>query len=242
MNYDVFISYSSKDYETVKKIVAKLESNNIDCWIAPRNIKAGEKFASAIVNGITKSCVVLLIFSERANTSEHIENEIDLAFGKSKIIIPFRIEDVPMKDELKYYVSKTQWIDGFPDFESKIDYLSKKISDVILGIKNTEGHYDIIRNDDGELLLFINPREFEPKNPRLVFDGGDMALLYRSKKSAVMLNNIASPASEALCIVEKICVVEVQNDEAVRQYYVPIKIVKSLDTLLCEAKSKEKNN
>lgn len=41
-----------------------------------------------------------------------------------------------------------------------------------------------------EILIFIKYRAGGPENPRLVYDGGAHALLYRSRESAVVLNSI----------------------------------------------------
>ena len=42
MAHDVFISYSHKDKPIAYGICAKLETVGVRCWIAPRDITAGE--------------------------------------------------------------------------------------------------------------------------------------------------------------------------------------------------------
>ena len=48
--------------------------------------------------------------------------------------------------------------------------------------KNSQqaGRYDMLQNAAGEILIIIEYREGGPENPRLVYDGGEQALLYRS--------------------------------------------------------------
>ena len=58
------------------------------------------------------------------------------------------------------------------------------------------GRYDMLQNAAGEILIIIEYREGGPENPRLVYDGGDQALLYRSRESAFMLNSIAKVINE----------------------------------------------
>lgn len=48
MQYDVFISYSSKDSATAQAICHELEDNHIRCWMAPRDIPIGSKYATVI--------------------------------------------------------------------------------------------------------------------------------------------------------------------------------------------------
>ena len=45
--------------------------------------------------------------------------------------------------------------------------------------KNSQqaGRYDMLQNAAGEILIIIEYREGGPENPRLVYDGGEQALL-----------------------------------------------------------------
>ncbi len=57
-----------------------------------------------------------------------------------------------------------------------------------------EGKYDILQNAAGEILIIIKYHQGGPENPRFVYDGGSSALLYRSRESAIMLDNINEKA------------------------------------------------
>ena len=57
-----------------------------------------------------------------------------------------------------------------------------------------EGKYDILQNAAGEILIIIKYHQGGPENPRFVYDGGSTALLYRSRESAIMLDNINDKA------------------------------------------------
>ncbi len=52
MAHDVFISYSTKDKSIADAICSILESTQIRCWIAPRDITPGVPFAEAIIDNI----------------------------------------------------------------------------------------------------------------------------------------------------------------------------------------------
>jgi hypothetical protein len=54
----VFISHSTKDKETAEAICRRLESEGIECWIAPRDIKVGSEWSEAIMRGIAKRSTV----------------------------------------------------------------------------------------------------------------------------------------------------------------------------------------
>ena len=52
MPHEVFISHSSKDKVYADAVCARLESEGIRCWIAPRDILPGMSWGSAIVEAI----------------------------------------------------------------------------------------------------------------------------------------------------------------------------------------------
>lgn len=96
--------------------------------------------------------------------------------------------------------------------------------------KNSQqaGRYDMLQNAAGEILIIIEYREGGPENPRLVYDGGEQALLYRSRESAFMLNSIAREARMPLKSVNEVLMVEIENDDVAREYRVPVRVVRNL--------------
>lgn len=109
---EVFISYSTKNKELADAVVKKLEENGIGCWYAPRNIRPGQEWVNAINNAIDVAKVFLLLYTEDSNESKQVANEIALAFNSCKDILPYRVSDVPMSNEIKYYLSRYQWMDA----------------------------------------------------------------------------------------------------------------------------------
>lgn len=94
-----------------------------------------------------------------------------------------------------------------------------------------EGRYDILQNAAGEILIIIKYREGGPENPRLVYDGGAHALLYRSRESAVLLDSININARQPLKSVDEVIMVEIEDDDVAREYKVPVRLVKDLEAL-----------
>lgn len=131
MAHDVFISYSSKDKEAAEAVCAKLESEGIKCWIAPRDIPPSARYAQSIINGINASRLMIFIFSSHANDSEHVESEIDRAYNKRIPIIPLRIEDLPLSGSLEYYLSTAQWFDALPPIEKHLERLPKAVRQLL---------------------------------------------------------------------------------------------------------------
>lgn len=94
-----------------------------------------------------------------------------------------------------------------------------------------EGTYTIFQNEQGEILIMLNHRRGGPENPRLVYDGGNRALLYRSRESAVFLENINEEARPSIKAVDEVLVAELDGEEVAREYEVPVRIVRSLEAL-----------
>ena len=110
---DIFISYSSKDKPIANKLCKYLEKRGINCWIAPRDVRAGFQYGSEIVRAIKSSKVMVLLISNNSNSSlSKVTNEIEIASNKEKIIIPFKIEEVILDDALEFFLGKVHWVDA----------------------------------------------------------------------------------------------------------------------------------
>ncbi len=99
-------------------------------------------------------------------------------------------------------------------------------------VSEQEDSYDIVENNAGEIMIIIKYRDGGPENPRFVYDGGALALLYRSRESAILLDNIDERARQPLKSVETILLVELDGNDVAREYDVPTRIVKDLPSLL----------
>lgn len=107
---DVFISHSSKDAAIANKICGILEKNGISCWLAPRNIMPGDDWATAIAKAITTTKVFIIIYSANSAASTQVPKEIMLAGSKSSYIIPYKIDDTPLKENFEYHLGASHWI------------------------------------------------------------------------------------------------------------------------------------
>ena len=75
----VFISYSSKEYATTLQIRSALESNRIECWMAPESIPAGSDYADEIQTAIENCEAFLLVLSAASQRSKWVRKELDKA-------------------------------------------------------------------------------------------------------------------------------------------------------------------
>jgi hypothetical protein len=112
MAHDVFISHAYKDRSVAEAICEKLESAGLRCWMAPRNISAGEDWTKAIRNAIESARALVLVFSDNANGAPHIEREIANAFYTGRAIISFRLTTALPRREFLFYLSDARWYDA----------------------------------------------------------------------------------------------------------------------------------
>lgn len=127
MKYDVFISYSSLDQKVAEGVCAYLEQHCIRCFIAYRDIPKGVGWASAIVDALDESRMMIVVFSGNFNRSEQVDREIELASEDKKPILTFRISNDTFKGAKKYYLKNLNWIDAFPHPEQCFDSLCENV-------------------------------------------------------------------------------------------------------------------
>jgi TolB-like protein/Flp pilus assembly protein TadD len=132
MTPQVFISHSSKDKEIADAICQRLESADIPCWMAPRNIEFGSDWTEAIMRGITACRVFVLVFSENANVSGHVRREVAKAFSLGLQVIPFRIQEVLPQTGLSYFLETVHWLDAVTaPLEKHLNSLAERVQKLL---------------------------------------------------------------------------------------------------------------
>ena len=129
MGPKVFLSYSSEDKTIADRVCSALEAADIPCWIAPRDILPGVDYPTAIVEAISSVEVLVLILNRQAAASPHIRSEVGQAFNDKKRIIPFRLFNDRLPENLEYFLSMTQWRD---DTDGCTDENIKRLTEAIL--------------------------------------------------------------------------------------------------------------
>lgn len=131
--YDVFISYSHEDRLIAEGVCGYLEGKKIRCFIDYRDIPKGATWPSAIPPAIRDSGLMLAIFSKNFNASEQTDNEISIAANRKKPILVFRITDDNFDGTKEYFLTKSNWIEAFPDPQKSFGELHRNIC-ILLGM------------------------------------------------------------------------------------------------------------
>lgn len=137
--YDVFISYSRKDYKDeatkaeipgnpITAITEAFDQNNISYWIDREGIYSGQEFENIIIDAIDSSKVFLFVSSTNSNESKWTKSEIWEAFEEDKYIIPFKIENIDYHKSLKFKLRPLDFIEYFSDKEGAIQDLVRSVN------------------------------------------------------------------------------------------------------------------
>lgn len=159
MAHDVFICYSSRDKAVADAVCATLEGRKIRCWIAPRDVLPGVPYAEALIDAITQSQILVLVFSANANNSPQVMHEVERAVSKGIPILPLRIENVLPSKSMEYFISTTHWLDALtPPLEMHL----RRLADTIEKLLASEAAVEPLPSGEKAASEAESPRKAEP--------------------------------------------------------------------------------
>ena len=128
-----FISYASPDKNIADNLCSKLEARGIKVWYAPRDVIG--PYAEAIHKAINACTHFIVILSQNSVQSQHVLNEIDLAFKKLPNHVkfkPLRIDHSMFTPSFEYYLARQHWMDAIiPPLEDRlIEFVHKLEEDI----------------------------------------------------------------------------------------------------------------
>lgn len=159
MEHTIFISYSTKDTSIANELRADLEAAGLGCWIAPRDITPGEDWPTAIVGAVSRSRVMVLLFSSNANASADVSRELHLANDARVPIVALRLENVTPSLANQYCLADAHWLDANPPAREqfpKLIELLKSLWPDLAAADDADGSAK--RGFFVKLLSFLNAR------------------------------------------------------------------------------------
>jgi ABC-type oligopeptide transport system substrate-binding subunit len=201
-SFDVFVSYSTKDKVVADAVVAAHEQEGIRCWYAPRDIAPGADWADSITQAIQKCAMMVLVFSENANRSQRVIDEINYAISAQKPILPFRIEPHNPSGALSLHLSSRHWLDAYePSWEEHINRLVRSVEANLSAVSDEGGEPGgvIVKGETAGGMLAPQVRK---RNPIRVVAGVLGLIAVLSIAGVYMWNNLggdsaASPSTPA---------------------------------------------
>jgi hypothetical protein len=96
--YDVFLSYTAKDREWVRRLANALLEQGLNVWYDEIEIKPGDVWRDQTEKGLRASTYVVMVITSEAAHSNWQAAELGAALALKKPLIPIVAEDVPSKD------------------------------------------------------------------------------------------------------------------------------------------------
>lgn len=138
--YDVFISYSRKDYvdesknifpnNAISAVKDAFDKNGITYWFDEEGIYSGQAFVDIITEAIALSKAFVFISSKNSNHSKWTKSEILEAFDSDKTIIPFKIDNTEYDKSLKFFLRPLDFIPYFENKDNAIQELIRSVQKV----------------------------------------------------------------------------------------------------------------
>ena len=132
MAYNVFISYSTKNLHVVDWARVTLTQPGVtEVFAAEYSVLPSQKLNEEIVRGIRACDLFVLLWTHDARTSDYVPQEIGIAIGCTKTILPVVMEDnVPIPGfitDLKYLPAHKNWNGSFEWLTQFVHDNSKKL-------------------------------------------------------------------------------------------------------------------
>lgn len=122
----IFVSYSRKDIDFVKRLSSDLQKSNYDIWYDAL-ITGGESWADTLSKAIEGADIILVVISEDYKNSQWARKELEIGMvregEKKAVVIPLLIEQC----EPPLILIDKVFID-FTNYENGIKQLSKTLS------------------------------------------------------------------------------------------------------------------
>ena len=150
MAIDVFVSYhTATSLDTAKAVVQKLESQGLRCWYQDRDSHGS--FGGVIRRAIEECRAFVVILNGQSAHSPHVLNEVALAFGGRVEILPIRMTQESLGDDMEYYLTRFNQIDGHSrSWDAALEDLCRH---TLRALGRTETQVETIRYDDGRVYV-----------------------------------------------------------------------------------------
>jgi hypothetical protein len=110
----IFFSYARADAEFVLRLAKDLRSAGINLWVDQLDIRAGDRWDSAVERALKRCPYLLVILSPASVASHNVMDEVSVALETKKRIVPVHYRDC----EIPFRLKRLQYIDFRGDYNS----------------------------------------------------------------------------------------------------------------------------
>ena len=155
--YDVFISYSRRDYvdesynvipgNAIAEIQNVFDENGITYWFDKDGIYSGQEFIEIITGAIAESKMLIFISSKHSNESMWTADEIFEALDGEKAIIPVKIDNSQYNKKFKLLIRPLDYIDYQENPQNALKDLLRAINKVKEDIAQKQREEEKLRQE-----------------------------------------------------------------------------------------------
>lgn len=155
--YDVFISYSRRDYvdesynvipgNAIAEIQNVFDENGITYWFDKDGIYSGQEFIEIITGAIAESKMLIFISSKHLNESMWTAGEIFEALDGEKAIIPVKIDNSQYNKKFKLLIRPLDYIDYQENPQNALKDLLRAINKVKEDIAQKQREEEKLRQE-----------------------------------------------------------------------------------------------
>lgn len=155
--YDVFISYSRRDYvdenynvipgNAIAEIQNVFDENGITYWFDKDGIYSGQEFIEIITGAIAESKMLIFISSKHSNESIWTAGEIFEALDGEKAIIPVKIDNCQYNKKFKHLIRPLDYIDYQENPQNALKDLLRAINKVKEDIAQKQREEEKLRQE-----------------------------------------------------------------------------------------------
>ena len=155
--YDVFISYSRRDYvdenynvipgNAIAEIQNVFDENGITYWFDKDGIYSGQEFIEIITGAIAESKMLIFISSKHSNESMWTAGEIFEALDGEKAIIPVKIDNCQYNKKFKLLIHPLDYIDYQENPQNALKDLLRAINKVKEDIAQKQREEEKLRQE-----------------------------------------------------------------------------------------------
>ena len=155
--YDVFISYSRRDYvdesynvipgNAIAEIQNVFDENGITYWFDKDGIYSGQEFIEIITGAIAESKMLIFISSKHSNESMWTAGEIFEALDGEKAIIPVKIDNSQYNKKFKLLIRTLDYIDYQENPQNALKDLLRAINKVKEDIAQKQREEEKLRQE-----------------------------------------------------------------------------------------------
>ena len=156
--YDVFISYSRRDYvdesynvipgNAIAEIQNVFDENGITYWFDKDGIYSGQEFIEIITGAIAESKMLIFISSKHSNESMWTAGEIFEALDGEKAIIPVKIDNSQYNKKFKLLIRPLDYIDYQENPQNALKDLLRAINKVKEDIAQKQREEEKLRQEN----------------------------------------------------------------------------------------------